>query len=122
MMSDSKRLELRESYIQGWDDMDLERLLATTAPNFFFDDPVQPKAVDHTALVSHMQRWNARMRALGGNNEWQLTHRLRDDAGSILTDWEWWQVIGTETQGAVPILTIDDRVLLERITYFDRSQ
>ena len=62
------------------------------------------------------------MRALGGNNEWQLTHRLRDDAGSILTDWEWWQVIGTETQGAVPILTIDDRVLLERITYFDRSQ
>jgi hypothetical protein len=68
-----------------------------------------------------MQRWEARLRALGGNNEWRLTHQLREDADGMLTEWEWWQVVGTGAQGAAVILTGDDGVLLERITYFDRG-
>jgi len=119
-MSKAQRIQLRENYMQGWYLMDIDRLLASTAPDFVFDDPREPAAVNRRALPGYMRRWDARMRALGGANEWRLTHRLREDADGILTEWEWWEVVGTGAQGAALILTGDDGVRLERITYFDR--
>jgi hypothetical protein len=69
-----------------------------------------------------MQRWDARARAAGGENKWQLTHKFRSDENGILTDWEWWQLLGTDLQGAALVLTADEGVVLERITYFDRNR
>jgi hypothetical protein len=120
-MSKSKRIELRESYMQGWYQMDIEMLLASTAPDFIFDDPAEPEAVTRATLPAYMQRWNRRTRALGGNNQWRLTHESRIDKNGILTDWEWWEVIDSGLQGAALVLTGNAGVLLERITYFDRD-
>jgi hypothetical protein len=120
-MSKSKRIELREKYRQGWYQMDLDMLLATTAPDFIFDDPAEPEPVSRAALADYMQRWDTRVRALGSDNEWCLTHQSRNDNNGVLTDWEWWQVTGTAIQGAAVVLTGNDGVQLERITYFDRD-
>lgn len=120
-MSESKRIELRETYMQGWYQMDIDRLLASTAPDFIFDDPAEPEPVTRANLAHYMLRWDARVRALGGGNEWRLTHESRVDANGLLTDWEWWQIVGIELQGAAVVVTGNAGVLLERITYFDRG-
>ena len=121
-MSKSKRIELRESYMQGWYQMDIEMLLASTASGFIFDDPAEPESITRATLPAYMQRWDKRARALGGNNQWRLTHESRIDENGILTDWEWWEVIDSGLQGAALVLTGDTGVLLERITYFDRDR
>ena len=119
-MSKSKRIELRESYMQGWYQMDIDRLMASTAPDFIFDDPAEPEPVTRAHLAQYMLRWDARVRSLKGANEWRLTHESRVDANGLLTDWEWWQIVGIELQGAAVVITGNDGVMLERITYFDR--
>jgi hypothetical protein len=121
MKTVSKREELRESYMQGWYRMDLELLLSSTSSEFVFDDPAEPGPVTRTMLANYMQRWHRRTCALGADNQWKLTHESRQDKDGILTDWEWWEVIGTDLQGAAIILTSDDGVLFERITYFERN-
>jgi len=120
-MSTSKRADKRELYLQGWYQMDAEMLLSSTAPDFVFDDPAEPEPVTRDGLRGYMQRWDSRARAAGGDNQWLLTHKLRCDENGILTDWEWWQLVGTDLQGAAVVLTVDEGVVLERITYFDRT-
>ena len=121
MTTVSKREELRESYMQGWYRMDIELLLSSTSSEFVFDDPAEPGPVTRTMLANYMQRWHRRTCALGADNQWKLTHESRQDKDGILTDWEWWEVIGTDLQGAAIIVTSDDGVLFERITYFERN-
>ena len=120
-MSKAKRIQLRECYIEGWYQMDIERLLATTARAFIFDDPAEPVPVNREMLPAYMQRWDRRTRAMGGNNQWVLSHEMRHDNDDILTDWSWWEVVATKLQGAAVVLTGNEGVILERITYFDRS-
>ncbi len=120
-MSRSSRIEHREQYIRGWYQMDAELILAATSSDFIFDDPAEPEPVDRNMLADYMQRWDRRARAAGGNNQWVLTHVTRTDKDGILTDWEWWEVIDTDLQGTAIVLTNDDGVFLERITYFDRT-
>jgi len=83
-MSKPKRIELRETYMQGWYQMDIDRLLATTAPEFIIDDPAEPEAVTRAKLADYVQRWDIRVRALGGDNEWCLTHQSRIDENGLL--------------------------------------
>ena len=45
---------------------------------------------------------------------------MRQDHDNLLTEWEWWEVLGTGVQGSAVVVTGDDGVVLERITYFDR--
>jgi len=117
----SKRVEFRERYLRGWYRMDAELLMSSVAPGFIFDDPVEPEPITRAMLVAYMQSWDSRMRDAGGNNQWTLTHESRADENGLLIDWEWWQVDGTDLQGAAVVLTSEDGVLLERITYFDRK-
>ena len=117
----SKRVDFRKNYMQGWYQMDADLLLAATANDFVFDDPVEPEPVQREMLISYMQRWDKRTRALGADNKWILTHEMRKDKNGILIDWEWWEVVGTDLQGAALVLTSDEGVFLERITYFDRK-
>ena len=119
-MSARQRLELRETYMQGWYQMDAEILVAACAPDFIFDDPAEPEPVTREQLPDYMQRWDARTRALGGDNQWRLTHEVREDRDDIMTHWEWWKLLGTSLQGAAVVLTGDEGVILERMTYFDR--
>ena len=107
--------------MEGWYQMDIDELLATTADNFIFDDPAEPEPVNRDMLQGYMQRWDQRTRAMGGNNQWNLTHHLRQDIDGILTDWLWWELLDTQLQGAGLVLTSNQGVELERITYFCRK-
>jgi len=111
---------LRESYIEGWYQLDAEQLLATTSEEFIFDDSFEAQPVTREQLPDYMLRWDQRSRELGGNNQRRITHHIRQDKGGIPTDWEWWELLDTSRQGAAIVLTGNEGVLLERITYFDR--
>ena len=116
----SKRVELRVRYIEGWYELDPEKLLASTTQDFIFDDPLEPKPVAKNELPNYMVRWNERARAAGSNNQWILSDEVRQDKDGVLTDWEWWELAGTDLRGSALVKTSDDGVFLERITYFPR--
>ena len=115
------RIELREQYIRGWYEKDAELLVAATADEFIFDDPAEQEPITQAMMPAYMQRWYQRTEQLGADNRWVLSNEVRQDKDGILTDWEWWQLEGTELQGAAFVLTSDDGVILERITYFSRA-
>ncbi len=117
----TKRAELRARYIEGWYEMDAEKLFSSVTDGFIFDDPAEPVPISKEMLPDYMVRWNEMVRALGGDNEWILTHEVREDKNGVLTDWEWWEIVDTGLCGAAFVLTSDEGVFLERITYFDRT-
>ncbi len=105
--------------MEGWYEMDAEKLLSTTTSDFIFDDPAEPAPVTREMLPEYMVRWNTMTSALGGANKWILSHEVREDKDGILTDWEWWEIVGTNLCGAAFVKTSDAGVFLERITYFE---
>ena len=117
----SKRVKIRARYIQGWYDLNADLLLETTSPDFIFDDPAEPEPVTRAMLVEYMHHWDARTRALGSTNQWILSNEVREDKNGILTDWEWWELVGSGLQGTAIVQTTDEGVISERITYFDRN-
>ncbi|MGI9462853.1 MAG: hypothetical protein ACR2OM_02885 [Aestuariivirgaceae bacterium] len=114
----AKRHDLRALYIAGWYEMDVDKLLAATAKDFMFDDPAEPRPVRREDLTGYMQRW---LKRTNGCNEWRLSHEVREDKDGVLTDWEWWEVVGTDLNGTAVVTTSDAGVHLERITYFARE-
>lgn len=113
----SGRFELRARYIAGWYELDADKLLSATTEDFVFDDPAEPAAVPRSGLAGYMLRWNQRANHM---NEWILQHEVREDKDGILTDWMWWEVVGTDLCGTGLVKTSDAGVFLERITYFRR--
>ena len=114
------RHQHRAAYIEAWYVQDADKLIQHTRDDFIFDDPCEPAAVTRSQLHGYMQRWNKRMRTAGGDNQWLLSDEVREDKNGILTDWEWWEVIGTGIKGMALIKTGDTGVFLERISYFQR--
>ncbi len=98
--------------------MDAGKLMAATAEDFVFDDPAEAALVTWDGLPFYMERWLERA---GGHNEWVLSHEVRQDENGMLTDWEWWEVVGTGLSGSAVVTTSDQGVHLERITYFRRN-
>jgi len=118
----SSRFELRAGYADGWYELDSEKLLANTTKDFIFDDPAEPAPVTRKELADYMLRWDERARAEGSTNEWILDHEVREDKNGVITDWEWWELVGTKICGMAFVKTSDSGVFLERITYFDRQK
>ena len=114
------RFELRTRYIEGWYELDADKLISSTSYDFLFDDPAEPKPVNRESLPEYMIRWDKRTRLLGATNIWNLSDEVRQDSNGILTDWEWWELVGTDFCGMAIVKTRDDGVFFERITYFDR--
>jgi hypothetical protein len=117
----SKRVELRARYMDGWYEMDAEKLVSATTLNFIFDDPAEPAPVDREGLPAYMIRWDKRTRLYGATNQWILRDEVRQDQNDIITDWEWWELVGSKLCGMAVVKTSDVGVFLERITYFDRA-
>ena len=115
------RFELRARYIEGWYELDADKLVSATSYDFMFDDPAELAPVNRESLAEYMIRWDKRTRLLGATNEWDLSDRVRQDKDGILTDWEWGELTGTELCGMAIVKTRDDGVFFERITYFDRT-
>ena len=118
----SKRIKLRERYIEAWYELDAEKLISSVSDDFIFDDPAEPQPATKQTLAAYMASWQRRANAAGSTNQWILSDQLREDKNGILTDWEWWEIVNTDLCGSALIKTSDQGVFLERITYFDRSK
>ena len=108
----------RARYIEGWDLADPERLMASIAPGFRFDDPVDPEAITADTLVAYMPVWPARAAALGGSFDFEMTERTVTDRDGILIEWYWWALKGTSAEVSALIRTSDEGVMFEGLTYF----
>ena len=117
----TNRFKLRDAYIQAWYELDASALLATTSEDFIFDDPAEPEPITRRMLPEYMLRWDRRARAAGGKNLWILEDQVRQDCDNVLTDWEWWELTGTNLKGMGLVKTGESGVFLERITYFQRN-
>ncbi len=116
----AKRHDLRQRYIDGWYEKDVDKLVSSIAPGFIFDDPAEPHPVTADNFTGYIERWYRRTEEAGAANEWVLRDEVRQDRDGVLIDWEQWELVGTDLSGMAVIRTSDDGVLLERITYFDR--
>lgn len=118
----TKREHLRAQYIEGWYQMDETLLVASVTHDFIFDDPAEVEQVTKATLPRYMLSWDSRAKQAGSKDEWLITDWVREDKGGVLTDWESWQVVGTDLQGMAMVKTCDDGVFLERISYIPRRR
>ena len=114
------RFEKRNLYIEGWYELDGNKLVEETREDFVFEDPRESFPIQRSGLVDYMYRWDKWTRLEGARNEWRLDHEVRQDKDGILIDWEWWELVGTPICGMAFVKTSDLGVYLEKITYFDR--
>ena len=114
----SKRARHRARYIEGWNSMDAEKLLASVADDFLFDDPTDPEPVTKATLVAYMPKWPARAAALGAAFEFEIVDKVVQNDGGLLLEWYWWRLIGADVEGSAVIRTSDEGVMSERLTYF----
>jgi hypothetical protein len=97
--------------------MDAEKLLASVADGFVFDDPADPAPVTKARLVDYMPRWPAKVAALGAAFAFEITDKVVRNQDGVLLEWYWWRLAGTDVEGTAVIKTTDDGVLSERLTY-----
>ena len=114
----TRRERHRARYIDGWNFMDAEKLLASTTDNFVFDDPADQAPITKAKLVDYMPVWPARAKALGGAFEFDITDKVVQDEAGVLLEWYWWRLTGIDVVGSAVIKTSDEGVFSERITYF----
>lgn len=117
----NNRYQHRARYIEGWYEMDKNKLVSSTTDTFVFEDPREPAPVSRLQLGSYMMRWDAWTRSEGASNLWKLDYEVRQDKDGLLTDWEWWELEGTDICGMAFVVTSDAGVVIEKITYFDRK-
>ena len=113
------RFDFRQRYVEGWYEVNGEKLVSACAEKFRFNDPRESQPIDKSGLVDYMHRWNQWTSALGATNAWNLKHEVRQDKDGLLTDWEWWELVDTSLCGMAIVQTSDAGVLFETITYFD---
>lgn len=114
----SKRSRLRAQYIEGWETMDADKLVSAVAEGFEFDDPAEPEPVTKSGLVDYMPRWPAKAQALGAAFAFDIVDKVVRDEDSVLLEWYWWRLAGTDVEGAAVIKTTDEGVVFERLAYY----
>jgi hypothetical protein len=114
----SKRARHRARYIEAWNTMDAEKLLASVADGFVFDDPADPAPVTKARLVDYMPRWPEKAGALGAGFAFEIVDKVVRDQDGVLLEWYWWRLAGTDVEETAVIKTTDDGVLSERLTYY----
>jgi len=114
----SKRARHRARYIEAWNSMDAEKLMASITEGFIFDDPAEPGPVTKAMLMAYMPRWPDKARSLGAAFAFDMVDKVVEDRNGVLTEWYWWRLTGTDVEGAAVIKTSDDGVISERLTYY----
>ena len=77
----SKRRAHRARYIEGWNSMDAEKLLASVTEDFVFDDPADPAPITKAALAAYMPRWPEKAAALGATFQFDIVDKVIEDRG-----------------------------------------
>ena len=101
----SKRARHRARYVEAWNAMDAEKLLASVADDFLFDDPTDAQPVTKAALAAYLPKWPAKAAALGAAFEFEIVDKVVRDDGRLLLEWYWWRLIGADVEGSAVIKT-----------------
>ena len=114
----TNRDKILEAYRDGWREMNPEKVIATLAPGFIFDDPALPKPITEETVAQYMASWNDRVKELSG--EWSYVHsdEVQEDKDGVLLRWGWWKFAGTDLEGSRNLKVTDDGVIFERIAYY----
>ena len=72
----SKRAQHRARYIEGWNTMDADKLLASVSDDFLFDDPAEPAPITKAALVDYMPRWPQKAGLLGAKFAFAIVDKV----------------------------------------------
>lgn len=114
----SKRAQHRARYIEGWNTMDAEKLLASVTDDFVFDDPTDPEPVTKATLAAYMPVWPEKAARLGASFTFEIVDKTVQDRDGFLLEWYWWRLAGTEVEGTAVIKTSDEGVMFERLAYY----
>ena len=114
----TRRERHRARYIDGWNTMDVEKLLSSVTDDFVFDDPTDPAPTSKAELASYMPVWPEKAKALGAVFAFDITDKVVQDEAGVLLEWYWWRLAGTEVEGSAVIKTSDGGVISERLTYY----
>ena len=113
-----KREQHRARYIEGWNTMNAHMLMSSITANFIFDDPAEPAPITHAELVEYMPVWPEKAAKLGGKFDFHIVDKVIQDKDGNLLEWYAWTMTGTDVQGTAQIITTDEGVMLERLSYF----
>lgn len=114
----SRRAGHRARYIEAWNTMDADKLLASITDDFLFDDPADPEPITKATLVDYMPRWPEKAAVLGAAFEFDMIDKVVQDKDGVLLEWYWWRLVGTDVEGTAVIKTSDEGVMSERLTYY----
>ncbi|MEE9249507.1 MAG: nuclear transport factor 2 family protein [Alphaproteobacteria bacterium] len=114
----TNREKIREAYRDGWREMDPEKLIATLAPGFIFDDPIVPEPITKDTIAHHMAFWNEKAKDLSVEWNYVLSDEVQEDKDGVLMRWGWWKVTGTNLEGSRVEKVTDEGVVFERIAYY----
>ncbi|MEM7221724.1 MAG: hypothetical protein AAF495_02010 [Pseudomonadota bacterium] len=115
-MSDAQqKLDL---YLQGWEELDADKVIASLDESFTYIDPSMPAPITKDMMRDYMNQWAARSAALGGTGELSLSHTVTQAQEGELLSWTWWSFDGTEVQGAALIKAASSGVLFEKIAFY----
>jgi ketosteroid isomerase-like protein len=112
------RSQFLETYFQGWEELDADKVLSSLADDFNYIDPSMPAPIAKDMMRDYMRQWSERTAALGGTGELSLAHTVTQEQGECLLSWTWWRFEGTEVQGAALIKVSDRGVLFEKIAFY----
>jgi hypothetical protein len=115
--------EWLDSYLEGWRTGDAARCLQSTTEAFFYDDPATGR-IKRENFIEFVEDFKAAGAELSGGPVPSPFLQYSDVTileGSPSTAWCWWQVTGTDLQGAALIRFDDGGVLSERIAYFTKD-
>jgi len=110
-----------ECYLEGWRLGDGAHSWHALRPDFYYDDPNTGR-ITGKGFVQFVEDFKATAAALNGGvlptPFLTYSNIVIDEQSSPGTAWSWWQVTGTELQGAALIRFDDAGILSERIAYF----
>ena len=114
----SRQMELLDTYLQGWEALDADKVISSLAEEFNYIDPSMPEPITKAMMRDYMAQWAARTAALGGTGELSLADTVTQEQDDCLLSWTWWRFEGTEVQGAAVIKVADHGVLFEKIAFY----
>ena len=115
----SRRQAFLDTYLQGWEELDADKVISSLAEDFHYIDPSMPAPISKAMMRDYMRQWCERTERLGGTGELTVADTVTQETPEELVSWTWWRFDGTEVQGAALIKVGDAGVLMEKIAFYE---
>ena len=108
------------AFAEGWTKGDLERILASLAPQFRLDDP-NAGEIAKGDIPAYLEAFKASVRELRGEDAegplMEMSEVVIKDDTLPASVWAWWIVPGTPLEGSALVKVGEEGVISERLAY-----